>query len=325
MKKYIINRIIISMVTLLGVSILIFFLMLNQPGNPYMSLMSADMDEEIIESKLTELGYYDPIPIQYIKWLKRAISGDFGRSIRYKVPVIEMIKDRFKNTFILSGSAFIITAISSICFGIYSASRAGRLQDKLLTFITFLGISLPSFFFSLLLIKKFAYDLKIFPSSGITTVSKNLTGVDLILDVGYHLILPVLVLSFVQSAYLIRYIRADMIQILDEDYMKIGIYKGLSKREVIWKHGFKNSLVTIITLLSSKLPSLISGALITETVFVWPGIGTLGYSAVIQKDYPLIMGVTMSMAVIIIFLNFISDILYTIVDPRVRLNTSYKE
>ena len=319
MLKYLLKRLGVSLIVIIGVTMIIFSIIRLQPGNPYLSMVKYDTDPNFLEEKLTELGYYDPVPVQYFKWIGRVAKGDLGYSIHYRTPVVQLIKERFGNTLLLAITSFILSTALAIFIGVFSASRSKTILDYIITVISFIGVSIPVFFFGLLLIKVFGYDLNLIPISGMETLGTNYEGIKRVLDIGKHMIMPVIVLSITQTASLLRYTRSSMIEVLNEDYMRTARSKGLSRQKTIWKHGFRNSLISIITVLCMRFPDLLSGALIAETVFVWPGMGSLNYQAILNQDYPLIMGITFIMAIIIILCNLLADILYAVADPRIRI------
>ncbi len=319
MGKFLAKRIGVSIIVLLGVSITVFTLIHMQPGNPYLNMIDPNVPPEVVEQKLRELGYYDPIPLQYLKWIGRAICGDFGYSTQYKAPAFSIITSALKNTLLISFVAFILSSIFAIVIGVVTAAKSKTWIDYVVTFLSFIGISIPTFFFGLLLVKWLGYDLAILPSSGMVTLTENYTGFAHIIDVIKHMIMPVMVLSLTQTATLLRYTRSSMVDALGQDYMRTAQAKGLTRNQAVWTHGLRNSMISIITVLCMQLPTLVSGALITETVFVWPGIGTLNYNAIMNRDYMLIMGITMLVAVVIVLTNLMADVLYMAADPRIRL------
>lgn len=319
MLKFLLKRIGVALIVLFGVSVTVFTLIHMQPGNPYLNMIDPNLGPEVIEQKLRALGYYDPIYIQYLKWIGRALTGDFGYSTQYNAPAFTLIVEALKNTLLISIASFVVSSILAIVIGVVTAAKSKTWIDYIITFISFIGISIPTFFFALLLIKWFGYDLAILPSSGMETLTSNFTGIAKVMDVVKHMILPVTVLSLTQTATLLRYTRSSMIDTLNQDYMRTAQAKGLTRNKAIWTHGLRNSMISIITVLCLQLPSLVSGALITETVFVWPGIGTLNYNAVMNRDYMLVMGITMLIAVVIVMANIVADILYMLVDPRIKL------
>ena len=320
MRKFLMKRLGIALIVLFGVSVTVFTLIHLQPGNPYLNMIDPNVAPEVIEQKLRALGYYDPIPIQYLKWIGRAITGDFGYSTQYNAPAFSIIMESLKNTLLISIVSFILSSTLAIVVGVVTAAKSKTWIDYIVTFTSFIGISVPTFFFGLLIVKWLGYDLAILPSSGMETLTASYTGFERVIDIIKHMIMPVIVLSLTQTATLLRYTRSSMLDSLNQDYMRTAQAKGLTRNQAIWTHGLRNSMISIITVLCMQLPSLVSGALITETVFVWPGIGTLNYNAIMNRDYMSIMGITMLIAVVIVIANIIADILYVIADPRIRLS-----
>lgn len=318
MTKYIFKRILIAIGVLFGVSVIIFSLVHMQPGNPYTSMIDPTVPPEVIKEMLTKIGYYDPIHIKYIKWISRALRGDLGYSIQYGQPVLQVINSRIWNTVLLSSFALIISTVLGIIIGIISAIKKNTLFDYVTTVFSFIGISIPAFFFGLLLIKIFAFDFPILPVSGMKTLGEDYTGIKNALDVLKHMILPGLVLALLQSAAFVRYTRSSMLEVLDKDYIRTAKAKGLTKKKSILKHGVKNALIPLVTIICMQIPFIFSGALLTETIFVWPGIGRLNYDAVLNRDYPLIMGILMILSIIILLSNLLADILYAVIDPRIK-------
>ncbi len=313
MKDYIFKRILYSVFILIGVSILIFALLQLQPGNPYLNKISPNTPKERVEEILIEKGYYDPLHLKFLKWGKDAIKFDFGYSLEYGKPVKEVIGQRLPNTLLLSIPALLIALFISIPLGIYCAYREGGLVDRLVNLLSLIGMSIPTFFFAILLIKVFSFDLAWFPISGMQGFSggKN--------EIARHMVLPLVVLTYLNISTFVRYIRSAMLEELKKDYLKTAIGKGLTIRKAILKHGGRNILAPIITIVSMQIPALVSGALVTESVFIWPGIGKLNYDAALYRDYPLIMGLLVLNVVLILISNLLADILYLLVDKRINL------
>lgn len=318
MKKYIFKRLIQTIPVLIGISIIVFILVKLQPGDPFSSMMDPNLSQEMKQQMLEKLGYNDPLPIQYIKWLLRAFKGDLGYSIQFKEPVLSVIGSRIGNTVILSISSMILSVLIAIPSGAISATRQNTKTDYIITIFAFIGLSIPSFFFGMLLIKIFSVDLGLLPISGMITTGINLDGWALTIDIAKHMLLPMIVLALMNTASLMRYTRSDMIDILKTDYIRTARAKGVRRKIIVYQHALKNELLPLITVVTMQIPSLLSGALLTETIFVWPGIGRLNYNAVISRDYPLIMGIVMMVAVISLLSNLLADILYAVVDKRVE-------
>lgn len=320
MKKYVFKRLIQTIPVLIGISIIVFILVKLQPGDPFSSMMDPNISKEMQEKMLETLGYNDPIIVQYFKWLLRAIQGDLGYSIQFKQPVLSVISSRLGNTVILSLCSMIISILIAIPCGVISATKQRTKTDYIVTIFAFMGLSIPSFFFGMLLIKVFSVDLGWLPISGMVSTGVNLTGFGYAFDIAKHMLLPMVVLALMNTASLMRYTRSDMIEILKTDYIRTARSKGVRKRSIIYQHALKNELLPLITVVTMQIPSLLSGALLTETIFVWPGIGRLNYNAVMSRDYPLIMGIVMMVAVISLFTNLLADILYSVVDKRVEFD-----
>jgi ABC-type dipeptide/oligopeptide/nickel transport systems, permease components len=321
MGKYIGKRLLQAVIILLGVSVIVFALVNFIPGDPYSGMYSPDIPTEEIEAKLDELGANDPIPIQYVKWLGRALTGDLGYSIWYKEPVISVILGRLGNTALLACSSILVSTLLGITVGIYSARHRKGLVDNVSTVMAFTALSIPSFFFGMILIKIFGVDLQILPISGMVTVGKeSITGAARALDIARHMVLPTVVLGLMNAATMLRYTRSSMVDIQGMDFIRTARAKGLPERKVIYKHALKNALSQIITVLSLQIPGLLSGSLLTETVFLWPGVGRLNFEAVNHRDYPLIMGIVLILASFTLIANLIADISYAAIDPRVLQN-----
>ncbi len=321
MGKYIGKRLLQAVIILLGVSVIVFALVNFIPGDPYSGMYSPDIPTEEIEAKLDELGANDPIPIQYVKWLGRALTGDLGYSIWYKEPVISVILGRLGNTALLACSSILVSTLLGITVGIYSARHRKGLVDNVSTVMAFTALSIPSFFFGMILIKIFGVDLQILPISGMVTVGKeSITGAARAADIARHMVLPTVVLGLMNAATMLRYTRSSMVDIQGMDFIRTARAKGLPERKVIYKHALKNALSQIITVLSLQIPGLLSGSLLTETVFLWPGVGRLNFEAVNHRDYPLIMGIVLILASFTLIANLIADISYAAIDPRVLQN-----
>ena len=320
MKKYIFKRLIQTIPVLIGISIIVFLLVKLQPGDPFSSMMDPNLSQEMKQQMLEKLGYNDPLPIQYLKWLSRALQGDLGYSIQFKQSVLSVISSRLGNTAILSLSSMILSILIAIPCGVVSATKQRTKTDYIVTIFAFMGLSIPSFFFGMLLIKIFSVDLGWLPISGMVTTGTTFGGLEFVFDIAKHMLLPMIVLALMNTASLMRYTRSDMIDILKTDYIRTARAKGVRRKNIIYEHALKNELLPLITLIAMQIPSLLSGALLTETIFVWPGIGRLNYNAVMSRDYPLIMGIVMMVAIISLLANLLADILYAVVDKRVQFD-----
>lgn len=320
MKQYVIRRLLIMIPVFLGVTVIIFTLIQCAPGDPFSQLVESGLTPEDRELRLRAIGYYDPLPIKYIKWLGEALHGNLGQSTNYLEPVTAVIGRRIGNTALLSLASLIISTILAIPLGVISATKQYSAFDYIATIIALFGISIPAFFLALMLVKFLAIDLEIFPVSGIETASSHYTGLKRALDILHHMVLPLITLVFTSTASLMRYTRSAMLEVMQQDYIRTARAKGLSEGVVVYKHALRNAMVSISTLITMQLGSLLSGAVLTETVFVWPGMGTLLYQAVGHRDYNLVVGCSSVIAICVLLANLLSDILYAVIDPRIRYN-----
>ncbi|NEZ44694.1 ABC transporter permease [Paenibacillus alvei] len=313
MQKYILRRILQAIPLLWFISIVSFALIKLAPGDPVLSFVTPNMNAEDIERIRHDLGLTEPIIVQYWNWLKNVFSGDLGYSLMSHRPVTELILERLPATIGLMGSAMLLSLFISVPLSMYAASRKNRLSDRGLSLLSYIGISIPSFWFGIMLIFIFALKLNLLPSMGMRTI-----GVDSTLDILKHGILPCTVLTFMNVSVYMRYIRSHTISQLEEDYVQIQYAYGSTQGTVLRRHVLKNVLLPVITILGMSFPELIAGAFITESVFSWPGMGALGITSVFQLDYPVIMGITMISSVMLVVGNLIADLLYGVVDPRIK-------
>jgi peptide/nickel transport system permease protein len=304
-----------------GVSVVVFFLVNQIPGNPYASMFSPDIPSDQVEARLRAVGCYDPLPLKYIKWIGRIAVGDFGYSIFYRDKVGSIIFNRMLNTLLLTLSSLAISMALGISAGIYTGRNRHGLADNGVSVLTFLMLSVPSFFFGMLLIKVLGADLRLLPISGMVTVAAGYRGLDYALDVARHMIMPSFVLGLLYAATMLRYTRSSVIGIINADFIRSARAHGLSEGRILFKHLLKNILIPIVTVLSLQIPDMLSGALLIETVFVWPGVGRLSFEAVQHRDYPLIMGILLVMALITLVSNLIADVAYALIDQRITLGT----
>jgi len=316
-KTYIIRRFLQMIPTLLGTSIIIFFLFALLPGD------YVDSNPKLTPERAQELrelyGLNKPILERYFHWLGNALHGDFGFSLQYQEPVTSLLNKFIWNTFIVAAAALFFTWIIALIVGVVSATKQHSWFDALVTIGVFAAMSFPSFFIGLFLIKVFAVDLHVLPIGGMINIGSNSTGFTYILEVLRHMILPVFILTLLGVGSLTRYFRTGMLEVVRQDYIRTARAKGLKERVVIYKHALKNAILPAITLLAFELPGLFSGAIIIEQIFNWPGIGTIQLEALSFRDYTVLMAFTMFLSCLTIIANFLADIVYAIVDPRIRL------
>ncbi|MGF7046483.1 peptide/nickel transport system permease protein [Paenibacillus sp. DS2015] len=313
MKRFILRRVGQAVPLLLFISIISFALIKLAPGDPVLSFVTPNMGAEDVERIRQNLGLDKPVYVQYLLWLKNVLTGDLGYSLVNHRPVMDQILTRLPATIGLMGAGLFLSLLIAIPLSMYAGSRKNRPIDRILSLFSYIGISIPSFWFGIMLIYLFAVKLHWLPSMGMRTV-----GSDSILDIIKHAILPVTVLLYMNVSVYMRYIRSNTISQLEEDYVQIQYAYGSTTGTVLWKHVLKNVLLPVITILGMSLPELIAGAFITESVFSWPGMGSLGITAVYGLDYPIIMGITMLSSIMLVVGNLVADILYGVVDPRIK-------
>jgi len=318
MWQYIARRLLQTIPTIIGVSIVITLVFRLAPGDFLTSNMKIT-DER--KAELRELyGLNKPIPQYYLNWVKNIAHGDLGDSMKFKSPVTTVIKTYMWNSFYLALVALIFSYLIALLVGVLSATKQYSWFDSIVTVLVLAAMSLPSFFIGLLMIKWFSIDLKWLPVGGMTTTGSNFTGIKHLLDVGKHMILPATVLTMLSVGSLTRYFRTSMIEVVRQDYVRTARAKGLKERVVIFKHALRNALLPVITLLGLELPGLFAGAIILEKIFAWPGIGRINLDAIGVRDYPLLMGFTMFLAILTIIGNLLADVFYAAADPRIRLD-----
>lgn len=313
MKKYLLTRIAVAMPIIFLVSVLSFALVFLAPGDPAAQYRTTDMTDEEYEQLKTELGYNDPIIVQYGRWLDRVCHGDFGISTSSHTQVWPLIKAKMPATIGLMAASIIFSLVVAIPLGMLAGCFENSKFDRIANAFHYVAISVPSFWLAIMMIIVFSLKLHWLPSSGMRT-----TGVNSIFDIIAHGIMPVIVLSAGKISVYARYVRAATIQQLSEDYVLFAISKGASKVYILFRHVMKNCLLPIITLVGMNMGSLVSGSYIVETIFGWPGLGTTGMSAIYSRDYNMIMGTTMLSCFLLVFGNLLADLCYSFADPRIK-------
>lgn len=321
MKQYIIRRLLISFVVLFGVSFLLYVIIRSMPsdyvtnitaGNPN---VTAEMERRMREVYGLDKGILDG----YLSWLWDAARGDFGVSFIYQKPVTEIIGRYAPITFALAFTALLLEMLLAIPLGIMAARKQYSRTDYVIVTIALMGISLPTFFFAGVLKRIFAVGLGILPLSGMVNARASYEGFARIMDIAKHLVLPCTVFVITGVGGLLRYTRTNMLEVLSADYVRTARAKGLPERKVVGKHAFRNTLIPVVTLIGGMIPSLFSGAVITEGIFAIEGLGNIALNAVYNGDIPYLMGFNMFIAVLTLLGTLVADILYAVVDPRVRL------
>jgi len=322
MTRYIVRRILQAVPILLILSVLLFFMVRAAPGGPLAAAeRNPNVTQEQIQLLKKKLGLDQPLPVQYLRWMGGVFHGDLGESIKFHRPVSGMIAERIPNTLLLVGIAFLITLLVALPVGILSARRPYSLFDYVATTLTFIGQSLPVYWLGLALILIFYVTIKnpvtgtpLFPSGGMYSVGQEGSP----LNLAWHLVLPVAALSAEWAAWYSRFLRSSMLDVMHEDYVRTARAKGLVERVVYYKHALRNAILPLVTLIALDLPSLFAGALFVETIFSWPGMGRLFWDAARGRDYPVLLGVVMIDAVLIVAANIVADLLYGMLDPRVK-------
>jgi len=314
MFRYVIKRLLIALPVILGVTVLAYFVISLAPGDAVDLLVDPNISQADMELMREALGLNDPVPVQYAKWLKELMHGNLGYSFLNGEPVAQRIADRMGPTLILSVVALVLAYVVAVPIGVISATRQYSLIDYLSSVLALVGVSVPNFFLGIGLIYIFSLRLDWLPVSGMHTLGADPNLWDYI----SHIILPALVLSAQFMGSVTRYTRSSMLDVVRQDYMRTARAKGLSERVITYKHGLRNALLPVITLLGLQIPTLLGGAIITEQVFSWPGMGLLTIEAINQRDYPVLMGITLLAAILVVLGGLLADALYSVVDPRIR-------
>ena len=327
MKKYILRRILITIPLVFIITVILFAFINLAPGDPVDAMFdplelgeeaySSVVDFEKAKEQAREaLGLNKPIPLRYVHWLGRIVRGDLGRSYQSNRPVLDQIKERFWQTAELTWTALVLSTVLGTLFGVIAALRQYSLYDNVLSFVSLIGVAIPTFFSALVVLYIFALVLGWIPTFGIQDPGSE--GFS-ILDNLHHLIAPALVLALDATAGNTRYARTAMLEVMRSDYVTTARAKGLSERAVFGRHAFRNALLPLITLNAMKLPSLFGGALIVEIMFSWPGLGRLSVEAAFNRDYSMLMGMGFIVSTMVILANLLADVLYAYIDPRIRI------
>ncbi len=318
MGTYILRRCLIAIPVLLGITMVTFVIVNLAPGDPVTAMIDpqemVDLGPEYVEHQKEALGLNDPVPLRYLLWTKELVQGNLGYSYVDRRPVSEKIGERLWPTVRLMGAALIVAILIAIPVGVVSALRQYSTLDYTVTILGFAAVAAPSFFLALGVIYIFSLKLGWFPSAGMNTVGQPATVGDSL----RHMVLPVAVLSLAEAAPLIRYVRSSLLEVIRLDYITSARAKGLRERSVIGSHALRNSLIPLVTVVALGIPRLLAGAVIVETIFSWPGMGQLVISAVRNRDYPVVMAINLILATLILASNLAADIVYAIIDPRIR-------
>jgi peptide/nickel transport system permease protein len=319
--RHVAFRVLQAIPLLLGVILINFTLIHAAPGDPVTVMIGpGTVSEEFIAQVRSDLGLDRPFLVQLITYIGRVLQGDLGISYSYRAPVIDVVLGRLPATLLLMVTAYVLAAIVGITLGVVSALRPRSWIDNLASFISVIGYSVPAFWTSFQAILVFALTLGWFPAGGIVDVRSTATGFARVLDILHHLVLPALVLTFFYSALIARLTRASMMETLQSDFILLARAKGLSNLRVTLRHALPNAVLPVVTIIGLQFGDLLAGAVLTETVFAWPGLGRLIIDAAGQRDFPLLMGVFIIGTSLTIVANVITDIVYMLIDPRIRLS-----
>lgn len=313
MSRYILRRLLLVIPLLLAVSLATFLLVNLAPGDPISTrfgLSLNNLEPQRIEEIREELGLNDPLPVQYLRYLGNLLRGDMGRSLTTNRPVSQEILSRLPATIKLTLASMLFVVLVAVPLGMISAVKRGSTVDTISMAGALVGVSMPSFWFGIMLMLFFSLKLGWLPTSG--------QGDGTLVGGAKALILPALTLGAALMGLVARLSRSSMLEVLDQDYMRTARAKGLAPRLVLVRHGLRNALIPLVTVLGLQFASLLGGAVIVETIFSWPGMGRLAINAISRRDYPVIMGTVLVFSVVFVLVNLLVDILYTVIDPRIR-------
>ncbi|GEP59153.1 ABC transporter permease [Reyranella soli] len=312
------RRALLALPLVLAVIAFTFFLIRLAPGDPAAILAGEAPTPEFLAQVRAEYGLDQPAWRQFVAFLGKAMTGDFGTSIYSKQPVFTVILERFPATVLLTGTAMVIASLIGILLGAASARRAGSRADALISAASLVGYSLPGFWVGQLLILLFAVSLNWLPAGGMVAARGSYTGWRHVEDVAFHMVLPVATLAVFLLTMIARFTRAAMVEALDQDYVLVAEAKGASRRRVLWNHAFRNAAVTTVTVIGLEFGMVLAGAVVVEIVFSWPGLGRLFYDAIHRRDFALLTGAFMFSSLVVIVVNMVSDIGCAMLDPRIR-------
>jgi peptide/nickel transport system permease protein len=320
--RFILRRVIQMIPLMIGITLITFLLANAVPGSPVANIaFNPTIRQEDVRRIEEQLGLNEPLHIRYFVWISNLARGDFGLSLLNQRSVLDTILERLPNTLLLTGTALLLSLLFSIPVGVYSAVRRNSAFDNTATAASVAGFSMPTFWLGLMMILIFAVKARewgwpiTFPAGG----AFDLRSGGGFMDRMHHLFLPAVTLAFVQTAAWTRYIRSQMLEVLNQDYMRTATAKGLKERVVIFRHGLRNAVLPLVTLLGIAIPDLFGGSLIIEQIFNWPGIGRLAFNSAIGKDYTMVMGIVVFVGFLVILGNLVADVVYGLLDPRIRL------
>jgi peptide/nickel transport system permease protein len=315
MWRYIAGRLLSLVPVVLLVSVTAFAFIRLLPGDPVIAMLGTSgqgLDPRAYELARHDLGLDRPLPVQYVRWLGELVRGDFGNSAVTRQPITEALGDRFPVTLQLAVASFIVSLVIAVPAGVVSAYKRGSLLDRLMSVLALGGVAMPSFWLGILLIILFAVELSVLPPSGFVSITSD--PVEFL----RHMALPAVTLGAVQAAVIMRQTRSSLLEVLNEDYVRTARAKGLTERTVVLSHGLRNALLPVVTVMGLQVSRLLGGSVVVETVFAMPGFGRYGVDAIFIRDYPVVQVVVLATALIVVFSNLITDLLYAVLDPRIK-------
>lgn len=304
MYQYIVRRLLLTIPVVFGVSLIVFSIIRLIPGDPARALAGVNATPEYIQQIRDRYGLDDPIHVQYGRFMKGLVTGDLGTSTFSRRPVTTEIGERFPRTLTLASISLLISTIVGVSAGIVSATRRNSLFDNVSMFVALVGVAAPVFWMALMLQLLFAVQLRWLPATGMGGIR--------------HLILPAITLGMASAALMARITRSSMLDVLKQDFITTARAKGLAERVVVYKHALKNALIPVVTVLGLQFGILLGGAVLTETVFAWPGVGRLLVDAILRRDYPIVQGTVMLLAFLFVIINLVVDVIYAFLDPRIH-------
>ena len=324
MASYLLRRLVYAILTFLGITVATFALIHSVPGDPISFYVGRggikSLPPEMVASLRAEFHLDRPLPVQYLYWVRGVATFDFGHSVVDRRPVRTVVLEKLPATFQLNLVAFLVAASLGVPIGLWSASRSGRLTERASAVGFFLLYSLPSFWVALLLIQFFSVRLNVLPLFGMISDQHDSLGMAArFADRAKHIVLPALTLTYAQLAIFARFSKSAVTEVIRQDFITAARAKGAGPSRVMWRHAFRNALIPLITLLGLTIPYLLSGSVIVEKIFQWDGIGLLYYNAILSRDYPVVMALTVVTAVITLLASVLADVLYGVADPRVRV------
>jgi peptide/nickel transport system permease protein len=314
MSQYLTRRLLLLVPVLAGVSIIVFLVLHLSPGDPAEIMLGSQATKEDLARLRAELGLTEPLHVQYVHWMSHVVRGDLGRSLWMKRPVLTEVLERFRATLVLTGTALVLSTVGGLALGIASATRPNSLLDRLSAVASLFGASMPVFWLGIVLMVVFSLWLGWLPASGMFAPYGGGDARDLL----SHLILPALTLAAASVTIVARLTRSTMLEVLEQDYVRTARAKGLAERGVVIRHALKNAMIPILTVVGVQAGYLLGGAVLTETVFAWPGVGTLMVQGILARDFPLVQGCVLVIALTFVLINLSVDLLYGFLDPRIR-------